>query len=164
MENFEIYLNDHLAGSVAGLEIIQDLIEKLSASPHGPTLQQLKTEIESERDQLLSIMKRLNMEVSSFRRAAAWLTEKGVELKLRFDDPSGGPMLIFESLEALSIGVTGKGLLWRTLENVADEYPELDAANLQGLVGAAERQQKTIEEIRIQAARGAFIDGGQNGR
>lgn len=49
-------------------------------------------------------MKALNIDQSRMRKASAWLAEKFTELKLRFDDPKAGALLLFESLEALSLG------------------------------------------------------------
>jgi len=47
-------------------------------------------------------MKALNIDQSRTRKASAWLAEKFTELKLRFDDPKAGALLLFESQSSLS--------------------------------------------------------------
>jgi hypothetical protein len=47
------------------------------------------------------------------------------ELKLRFDDPNAGPLRLFESLEALSLGIEGKRSLWIALTAAAENTPAL---------------------------------------
>jgi hypothetical protein len=65
------------------------------------------------RDELQGLMKHLDIGESRTRKASAWMAEKMTELKLRFDDFRGGPLQLFEALEALSLGIEGKRSLWK---------------------------------------------------
>lgn len=150
MNGLETYLNDHLAGSVAGLAIVDHLIDAMSDSPASASLRDLKAEIEKDRDELRGLMKKLGVEESSVRKAGAWLSEKAAELKLRFDDPSGGPLLIFESLEALSLGIEGKRGLWRALAVTSETHPELKIIEYGPLRKKAKKQREFVESLRLQ--------------
>src|ERR1043165_2697989 len=110
--HLETYLNDHLAGSIAGIEIAGYLVDHAQGPEDKATLSDVKSEIEKDQKTLESMMKKLDVDQSGFRKASAWLTEKITELKLRFDDPSGSELLVFEALEALSLGIEGKHGLW----------------------------------------------------
>ena len=46
-------------------------------------------------------------------------------VKLRLDDPSGGALHRLEALEAVSVGIEGKRLLWRALAAAAEGTPGL---------------------------------------
>jgi len=88
-EHIATYLNDHLAGSVVALE----LLDKLEAT-HSDALRDffrgLHADVLADRDELLGLMERLQISESRTRKASAWLAEKMTELKLRLDDPQRG--------------------------------------------------------------------------
>jgi hypothetical protein len=48
--------------------------------------------------------------------------------------------------------------MWRTLREVADSLPELDAGRLDRLIERAERQIETLHELRSRAGREAFAE------
>lgn len=154
-EHLSTYLNDHLAGSVAGLEILDHLIERFEGETR-ERLQQLKAEIEKDRDELAGLMQKLEIGQSTFRKAAAWLSEKGTELKLRFDDPSGGEFVVFESLEVLSLGIEGKRGLWRALKSASRVDPRLRLVDYDRLQRAAKKQRALVEKLRREAAKAAL--------
>lgn len=56
--------------------------------------------IAADRDELEALMKALNIDQSRTRKHQPGWTEKFTELKLRFDDPKAGALLLFESLNA----------------------------------------------------------------
>src|SRR5688500_12665827 len=94
------YLNDHLAGSVAGLELLEHMEAEYAGTAIEPCLAELQAEVAADRDELVAFMDRLGVVESKPRKAAAWLAEKVTEIKLRLDDPDGGPLRLFEALEA----------------------------------------------------------------
>src|SRR4051812_33300387 len=106
--NLAVYLNDHLAGSVAGIELVADLESAHAKDALGPVLGRLRAEIEADQKTLEGLMERLGVGKSVPRRVAGWLAEKAAQLKLLADDPSGGPLRRLEALEALVLGITGK--------------------------------------------------------
>ena len=91
-------------------------------------------------------------------KVSAWLGEKMAELKLRFDDPAGGSLLIFESLEALSIGIEGKRLLFRAMAIIAEHDTRLRETDFDYFIKRAEEQREMVEQLRISAAKKTFVD------
>ena len=155
-QHLATYLNDHLAGSVVALE----LLEHLEAAHAGSALENffaaLRADIEADRKELESLMSQLNVAQSNMRKATAWLTEKVTELKLRVDDPAGGALRLLEASEALSLGIEGKMALWRALAVVAKEVPRLRVVDYDRLIERAVDQRDRAEEVRLEAAKRAL--------
>ncbi|HEX6432969.1 MAG TPA: hypothetical protein VFZ87_01945, partial [Gemmatimonadales bacterium] len=148
-------LNDHLAGSVVALELL-DLL--LSTCPAGErdSYSRLQSEIEEDQQVLQQIIHRLGGKESRVRKAAAWLTEKLGRAKLQFDDPGDGALRTLEALETLGLGIQGKLALWRALEAVANSNLELGALEFPRLQRRALDQFDRVDRLRLQAARAAF--------
>jgi hypothetical protein len=155
-DHIAIYLNDHLAGSVAALELLEQLLEDYSNTPLERFFEELRTDITADRQELESLMERLNVTESRTRKASAWLAGKFAELKLRLDDPAGGELRLFESLEALSLGIEGKRSLWLALAVAAEDAPSLQLLDYEHLVRRAEEQRARVETKRLEAARSAL--------
>ena len=155
-EHIATYLNDHLAGATGALELLEHLEKEHAGTEVGRLASELLADVEADRQTLKSLMERLEIARSRTRRAAAWLGEKAAELKLRLDDPAGGSLRLFESLEALSLGIEGKRSLWRALAAAAEEAPHLRAADYANLIRRAEEQRSRVETARLEAARRAL--------
>lgn len=158
-EQIGIYLNDHLAGAVAALELLEQLEALQGGEPLERVLAELRADIEVDREELESFMERLGVAKSRTRRASAWLAEKATELKLRVDDPAGGALRLFESLEALSLGIEGKRSLWLTLASVAEGAPALRVLDYERMLRRAEAQRSRVEAARLEVAPRALIPG-----
>jgi hypothetical protein len=153
-EHIATYLNDHLAGSIIALELLDHLAStqtELSAF-----FKQLRADIDADQNELKNLMDSLDVAESRTRRASAWLAEKMTELKLRFDDPKGGPLRLFESLEALSLGIEGKRSLWMALMAAAEKSPALRTLDYKRLMQRAQEQRDRVETQRIAMARKAL--------
>src|SRR5436189_6074268 len=105
-KNVAIYLNDHLAGSVVALELLEQLKKAHAGTPVERFVTDLVTEISKDQKELEALMSRLGITASFPRKAVAWLAEKAAELKLKLDDPAGSLRLL-ETLEAVSLGIEG---------------------------------------------------------
>lgn len=149
----QTYLNDHLAGSVAALE----LLDHLAGTAATPETQQffmtLHGEIAAERHTLQELLQQLGGTESGLRKAGAWLAEKLGEAKLRVDDAMGGRVKSFEALETLALGIQGKLALWVALEAVRDRITELQAIDLPRLQRQSRDQHARVEARRVAAAR-----------
>lgn len=93
------YLNDHLAGSVAALELLEDL-EANAGDGDKKFFAEVRGEIAADQQQLETLMNRLQVRQRVARKAAAWLTEKLAHIKLLLDDRSAG---LFWRLRSTSI-------------------------------------------------------------
>ena len=117
--NLAIYLNDHLAGSETILELLAHLASDYPHTAVEPFSVELRAEVMADRKELEQLMARLHVEQSTSRKTAGRISEKFAQLKLHVDDLTAGPFRLFESLEAISIGVEGKRLLWRVLAAIS---------------------------------------------
>jgi hypothetical protein len=152
------YLNDHLAGSEAALEILDHLESKHGAGRVGEVVRRLRAEITEERKVIKGLLDQLDASVSVPRRVAGWLSEKALELKLVADDPGDGYLRLLEAVEALKLGVHGKLGLWEALQANEDVVSVLATVEYQPLIRQAEVQETLLESVRLDAARSAFAE------
>ena len=109
------YLNDHLAGSVAALELLEHLIERHADMPWAGSLTELRGEIEQDQTSLRDLLQRLGEAESATKKTLGWLSEK-LGVARRTLSPGYEPELaMLEDLEALALGIQGKLGLWRAL-------------------------------------------------
>jgi hypothetical protein len=150
------YLNDHLAGAVGALELIEHFKTAQAGTPLERFLTQLQVEISEDRELLEALMVRLHIRESRTRQATAWLGEKVSELKVRLGNPADEPLRHLETFEALSLGIEGKRSLWLALAEAAQNAPGLQGVEYARLIERAEAQRRQVEERRLQAARAAL--------
>jgi hypothetical protein len=155
-DHIATYLNDHLAGSVVAVELMENLEAVYAGKPIADFIAKLRADVEVDRRELEDLMGRLQISESRTRKASAWLTEKFTQLKLRLDDPAHGELRLFESLEALSLGIEGKRSLWLALSTAAEVSPQLRIANYQRLQQRAKEQRDRVEEKRLELAKAAL--------
>ena len=149
-----IYLNDHLAGSVAGVELARRLRASNREDPDfGPPLAAICAEIEADRETLQSLMGTLGVRRDLAKPAAAWAGEKLGRLKLNGQLRGYSPLSRLVELEGLCLGVAGKLQLWRALERSLDSVEGFDFEQLTERAG---RQRETLEDLRLLAAGRAF--------
>jgi hypothetical protein len=151
-----IYLNDHLAGSTAGVELSRRLRRENEGTDFEPQLATLSEEVAEDREALRAIMARLRVPESQVKAAFAWTLEKITRLKLNGRLTGYSPLSRLTELEALAWGVDGKISGWRTLLELAQSDRRLDPSQLEDLIARGERQRATLEELRVKAARLSF--------
>lgn len=137
-----IYLNDHLAGSTAGVELA------------GRIAPDLQAEIAEDRRTLLEIMERLDVGRDQVKAIAAWGAEHARRLRPGWLLHSGLGRL--EELELLALGVTGKLALWEALRDTLAGDPRLAGIDLGELADRARSQRERLEPRRRDAAAAAF--------
>jgi hypothetical protein len=151
-----IYLNDHLAGASAGIELAEKLGSGSEGTAFGAVLDVLVAEIKEDRATLEELMERLGIERSPVKQAAGWAFEKLSRLRL---DPlvTGSPHLsrLLES-ETLSLGIEGKLAMWRALKEVATVDARLATTDFDVLMARARGQRESLEPYRLDAAVRAF--------
>lgn len=154
-----IYLNDHLAGSVAALELIDTLAEQVSGQPLAQTLRGLRREVSADQETLRELIGRLDAGESNVKRAAAWLSEKAGRVKLALAAREHPALARLEGLEALAMGIQGKRGLWRALAQVAEQDARLEGPSYGELEVRAVAQHEIVERERLAAAREALAAG-----
>lgn len=147
-----IYLNDHLAGSVVGYELVGRALSNNEGGELGSFLRALKVEIEADRDELLSVMKALEMRPGPAKQAGGWLAEKTGRLKLNGRLRGYSPLSRLVELEGLCVGVEGKKELWLALERIASGDARLARFDFDELASKAQKQRDELERHRLRAA------------
>jgi hypothetical protein len=152
-----IYLNDHLFGSTAGVELCRHLARAERGGPLGidETLDRVADEFAQDRSTLLGIMSELSVPVQRYKLGAGWVGEKVARLKPHGSVLRRTPLDTLAELEALFLGVQGKACLWRTLSVLAGGDVHL-GNRLDGLLDRAHRQSAALEELRVRAAAAVF--------
>ncbi len=152
-ERLHTYLNDHLAGSVAAIELLDDLIEHHSEDRFGKIFRDLRDEIEADQETLRNLIRKLGAEESAVRKAGAWLAEKFSRVKIGDADDSAE---LLQALEGLALGISGKQLLWRSLAAIEANFPALQGSDFSELEKRAHDQFERVERLRMQMVREAF--------
>ena len=124
-EELTIYLNDHLAGSVGALELVDHLIETYKGKSLEQFFKDLRSEIDEDQDTLQDLIEKLGKKESAVRKAGAWVAEKVSRAKIQLSDSEKGQMGLLHALEGLVLGITGKRGLWTALAAAADSLPQL---------------------------------------
>jgi hypothetical protein len=152
-----IYLNDHLAGAVAGTELARRCLRHNTASPYAATLGDLVTAISEDRATLVRIMRALGVSASSAKQLGALAAERIGRLKLNGRLTSYSPLSRVVELDALSAGINGKRVLWLSLLGVAEHYPALHRDELERLIKRADEQLEAVQRLRETAVKEAFV-------
>ena len=153
-DHLSTYLNDHLAGSTAGLELAQRAAESNEGTELGTLLARIAGEIEEERTVLKSVIEAVDAQQNSAKAAAAWVGEKAGRLKPNDQLTGYSSLSQMVEIEGLSLGIEGKRLLFRTLAERRD--PRLAAFDFTALAEQAQRQREELEPFRLAAAARAF--------
>jgi hypothetical protein len=132
------YLNDHLAGATAGVELA------------GRIAPDLRPEIDQDRDTLLDIMDRLGAGRDQLKAIAAWGAEQARRARPGWLMYDGLGRL--EELELLTLGVTGKLVMWEALRHALADDPRLAGVDLDVLAARARSQLERLDRRRLDAA------------
>jgi len=144
------YLNDHLAGATGGLELFRRATAAQRDTPAGRELERLTAQVAQDRESLRTIMSTLGVAERTYKVWAGWALEKAARFKPNGFLVQRSPLSDLVELEALVLGVTGKGAGFRALRAAA--LPALDDAELDRLIGRAEQQVEVLEDLRQAAA------------
>ena len=151
-----IYLNDHLTGATAGLELFRRAARARRGTPAGDELARLAREIGEDRDTYQELMRLLGVRAARYKLALAWVGEKAARLKSNGRLVRRSPLSDLVELEAMYLGVQGKEAGWQTLRIAAEHDDRLDVDRLDGLVDRARAQVQTLERLRREEARALF--------
>jgi hypothetical protein len=155
-----IYLNDHLAGATAAVELARRAARSNRESAYGPFLEQLARELDQDRESLLDIMRGLGVGVDRLKVLGAWGSEKLGRLKLNGRVLGYSPLSRVVELEILSLAVQGKLALWRLLETLDEDLFSTGEVDFSALVDRALVQIRDLERHRLDAAEAAFATRG----
>jgi hypothetical protein len=151
------YLNDHLAGATAGMELARRARRQNEGTSLGRFLEELTREIEEDRETLKTMMARLEVGTDRVKVVAGWVGEKAGRLKPNNRLFGYSPLSRLIELEGLALGVEGKRSLWQALRHLGDS--RLAEFDLDALLERARKQRDALQERRLAAAIDAFERG-----
>jgi hypothetical protein len=149
------YLQDHLAGSVHAVELVEHLRDNHKGEWLGDFAAQLLVEIQSDQEVLQQLAERVGAGSSNLKEMGAWIGEKLARLKL--GQKVGDNLATLEALEVIQLGITGKLGLWSALAEVAPGSSQLEGPDYARLSARAKSQIEQVERRRLQAARLALL-------
>jgi hypothetical protein len=155
-DRLSTYLNDHLAGSTAGLDLARRIARDNQGNAYGAAVAEIAGEIAADRDALLEVMERFGVGRDQLRLLAAWSVEKArrvLPLPWLLDRHALGRL---EELEALILGVTGKLSLWVSLSETRSGDPRVADIDFGELADRARSQLERLGALRTQAAAETF--------
>lgn len=145
-----IYLNDHLAGATAGLEVAKRAAGSNRDRPLGAVLEDIASQLEWDREQLKALIEALGFGTDRLKVLGGWAGEKVGRLKLNGELLSYSPLSRVIELEGLRIGVEGKLCLWSSLRKLSD--PRIaEAIDLDLLIERGTEQRRVLERERLRA-------------
>jgi hypothetical protein len=151
-----VYLNDHLAGSAAGIELATKLRDNHQGTEFGDVMAALHRDISQDRDALEELMRHLEVERHPVKEAAGWALEKLSRLRLNPALTGSADLTRLLETEALSLGIEGKLLIWLALKEAAAGDRRLAGTDFDRLIERARGQRRTLEPHRLAAAVESF--------
>ncbi len=152
----EVYLNDHLAGSAAGIDLAGKLRDNNQGSRLGEDMAAVQRDISEDREALEQLMARLEVRQHPVKDAAGRVLEKLSRLRLNPAVTGDAELTRLLELEALSLGIEGKLGMWLALKEAAAANPRLAGTDFDRLIERARGQRRAVEPHRLAAARQSF--------
>ncbi|CAN5540402.1 hypothetical protein BH20ACT18_BH20ACT18_00250 [soil metagenome] len=159
MTRLATYLNDHLGGATAGLELAKRSRGANKGTELGAFLAKLTEEIDEDRETLRSLMRTLAIGEDNLKKAAGWSIEKVGRLKPNGQLRGYSPLSRLIELEGLTSGVGAKRSMWLNLERLAARDERFASFDLPELLARADRQLAQLEQHRVSAASDALTEG-----
>lgn len=150
------YLNDHLAGAAAGVELAEKLGSNYEGTPFGTAVAAVAEEIKVDRETLQRLMERLGIGKSAVKQAAGWVFEKATRLRFNRQLTGSDDLTRLLETETLSLGIEGKLAMWQALKGIDGLDAELGRADFDRLIFRARQQREALEPYRLEAAAEAF--------
>jgi len=145
------YLNNHLAGAAAALSLLQKLTDSQKVPEDRRFYTSLLAEITRDKESLEDLLKRLGEDTGTMRQLLGNLSGRASQLGLVGEGLDPGDLGLFEALEILVIGISGKCLLWKILSAVSADYPAWSGVDFPALEARAIDQRALVETRRMQA-------------
>jgi hypothetical protein len=155
-EALTAYLNDHLAGSAAGVELAGKLRDNNQGTELGRAMVALHHDISEDRDTLESLLGQLELDRHAVKEAAGWMLEKVSRLRLNPALTGSAELTRLMETEALSLGIEGKLAMWLALKEAAATDPRLAGTDYDRLIERARGQRGALEPHRLAAAAAAL--------
>jgi hypothetical protein len=144
------YLNDHLAGSAGALDLLETLIGHAHNADFAKVVTSVAHDIRQDRETLLDIVARLDVEVGTVKQVAAKVAEKALKVKSSTSVTGDDDFSRLLALEALCTGILGKQAGWSALR--VTDRAALTGIDFDDLIARATEQRAQLEPLRLAAA------------
>jgi len=151
-ESIAVYLNDHLAGATAGVNLVGQAADRHRSDELGEFFAPLAAEIKADLVTLEQLIVDMRVDKSATKAALVEIGSKLTAPKFSAEGAGNQHLGDFVTLETLSIGVEGKRCMWKALKTVTDAYPALQALDLDELESRAQGQRERLEDKRNEMA------------
>jgi hypothetical protein len=155
-ERLGTYLQDHYAGSSAGIELFRRAAQQQSDPVARTELTEMIREVENDRAALERFLAAVGKKPDPVKNAGAWVAEKLSRLKPNGELLHRSPLSDVVELEGLRLAVEGKAAGWRVLRRLAEEEDRFDRSELDQLLKSATDQIDRLEKLRMATAERVF--------
>src|SRR5690606_32302591 len=94
------YLNDHLAGSVAGICVARRIAAENAGNEYGPPIERMVRELEEEQEILRQVLRQLGVSEKPLTKLTGWAAERAESWKTRVGAQGSPAMKRLMDLEA----------------------------------------------------------------
>ena len=151
------YLDDHLAGSTAAIELVERWRARQVSDAVTALLDDIEVELRTDQQTLIDLRARLGGAPSVAKPIAGWLAEKIARLKLAFVSQAAERFALLESLELLQTGMQGKRAMWALLQELTARQPRLHGVDYGVLILRAQTQYTRVDDMRLDLARQVLV-------
>ena len=156
----QTYLQDHLAASVAAVDLMAHLLQSKPSKDEEAMLVQLKAEVEEDRTLVEEVLTAQGGASSHIKGAGAWVVEKISRVKLWTSKQETEALFWLQAYETLCLALRGKTALWRLLSaEGAPELPGTPKKSFEQRALRSERQEARVETARVKAGLAVMATG-----
>lgn len=141
------YLQDHHAGSAAGLDAFARVAQEHSDEEVRQSVGHIAEEAQEDQTMLEQIMQRFDAKPAPLKDISGRVVEKVARLKPNQRLLRRSPLSDLVEVEALVDAVHAKSMVWRVLLQLDDE--RLDKAQLQTLLERAKAQESELKRLLL---------------
>ena len=150
------YVHDHYVLSRGELELFERSARTQGRDWVRAEVAALAREVGEDRAALLALVDELAIRRSPLQEALLSSAERLGRLKPNGTILRRSPLSDLVELEAMSVAVHAKQLLWRCLREAADGEPRLNPYYLDRLLQRASDQESRLDRLRVEVARAVF--------
>jgi hypothetical protein len=151
------YLQDHYAGSAAGIELFKRAADQQTDPLVRTALAGMVEKVDAERSALEGYLKAIGSKPDPVKNAGAWMAEKLGRFKPNGELIKRSPLSDVVELEGLRLAVEGKACGWRVLRRLAHDDERFSAKELDEHIADAQEQIDELERLRTEAAVRVFL-------
>jgi hypothetical protein len=147
------YLREHLSGADAAIRVVERLRRAHAGTVEGRLFAALFADFQRDRDVVHTMLGEIGASTLSAKRI---VSGAGGIVMAAAVSSNRGDLTFLRTLEGLAIGVQGKRLLWRAMQELEPPLTQVSRGRLFELETLAVRQWEAIDERRRVWARSTF--------